>query len=286
MSSSETDLFWDSVDKFLAETCHEIPPEDYLWSSDSLASLPFLSTDPFAVEEYDQRLENTLSSWDHDNWGTASTLGQHCTRSPLARPITYLTMPIIELFALKGRRMSYSPESLTPHEVVEPAKKSDGEEHQKSITDDKGVVEEEASTDDEDGTDSEDSIDDNDVVDDEDFIDDEDVICDEDILQDGGVIEVKDVGTVEDERVAEDKAALSGENGTDVPNVKEACSSTETISPQTSTYSCRGCSQADNQWMIACDNNEAHSENEAWYHYGCVQINQDSVPEGQWLVHL
>ena len=272
MPDSETDLFWESVNKWLEEACHEIPPESYLWPEHSSALVPILSTDSLAVEVYDQRLADTLSSWDRDNWETSSTLEQRCTSS---QPISEESLTsVIEFCALKGKPMSNSHESRTHDEVSEAHNKSDVDEHPRGVADDEDVIE------DEDSIETEDDTNDEEGTNDDDFIDDKNTFGDEDAVEDEDRAIAEDVGVMEDEDV------FSESNGTDLLNEKEANNSTDNISSNTATYSCRGCSKPDNEWMIACDNSEAHGDKEAWYHYQCVQISQDSVPEGQWLVHL
>ena len=270
MSGTETHLFWEAAEKYLADTVHEDLLDAYLGSADSLASLPFLSLCPFAVEEYDERLEKTLSSWEHNNWGISSSLKNHRLTSPSASHEGYSTMPVIEFCTLKERPMSDTHKSLAPDEVEQANDKSDRNEHRKSITDEEGVIEDEDSTDNENGTDDEDSTDNEDGTNEEGVVEDENE--DRGIIEDAGVIEEEDV--------------LSERNATDLPDEKKTRSNTVPTSSDTFTYSCRGCRKPDNECMIACDNSEVHGDNEAWYHYQCVQISQDSVPEGQWLVHL
>lgn len=266
MASSETALFWESVDRYMAENAPEICPDVFLFSADSLASLPFLSLCPFAVEEYDARLENTMASWDHDNWGTSSTLKNWCTSSLSASHESHLETSVYEFGNLE-ESVSNKDKSLSCDEVGEPHQKSDGDAHLRVTTDDVIVVEDEESIEKEDST------------------DDEDVVQDDGVVVEDGVI-VEEEGVIEDESVIEDEDVTSANNGTKLSNEKGGDNNTGTISSDASTYSCRECIRPDDQWMIACDNIEAHSDNEAWYHYQCVHISQDSVPEGQWLVHL
>lgn len=47
--------------------------------------------------------------------------------------------------------------------------------------------------------------------------------------------------------------------------------------------SCAACLLPDSDSMIQCDNHSVHIDGETWYHYGCVKLTADTVPEGKLL---
>lgn len=285
MDTDKDDAFWNAVDVFLLIQDHGDFHDPDFGSERSLADLPYLSLHPFAIEEYDRRLESAPLS---HHWGQPGLEGELAEASS--------SEDDAELEALKERIFgrNIGERSLDEKAVVADAE-TEGPQHRgdeslrlESVSDDEQTadqVQDLNSQDDElwdDGGESGDEADENDGSESgegdlEDYENSEHIqetnVRSSEIWND----ELGDDDSADGKEHVEDVRTAEHMQGMDAKN-DEARNN-----DQLTTYSCRACRKPDDDMMIACDNNEAHADDEHWHHFTCVDLTMKTVPNGEWF---